>query len=108
MHFQTAGGNIALSIFLSPGQALIEGVFGRSMEIDPTMYAHASVGNGVLYRAVYVSNCYGQCMKSGGDVDIKQAVGAISNAIDLLPNPFKVDDRDKYSRGRHVAGGSRR
>ncbi len=89
------GGNLGSALFLSPGQALVEGVFGGMCD-DPTMFAHATVANGALYRCALISNCpNNNCMTKGGTVDVNEAVQKIKELALLLPDPFKIDDRER-------------
>lgn len=79
------GGNLGAAVFLSPGQALIEGTFG-GMCSDPTMFANIAVSNGAFYRCASVLRCRGKCMEGGGDVDLSHLQQALHELRGLLEN----------------------
>lgn len=69
-------------------------------------FAHAAVGNGALYRCAHVTDCpQEKCMEKGGSVDVEMAIRKVKEAAMLLPDPFKIDDRNRttYYHGKWVA-----
>ena len=65
------GGNLGCSMFLSPGQGLVEAGFGcKSARKEISMFGAAAVHNGAMYRCAQTTGN----METGGDVDVDKAV----------------------------------
>lgn len=67
------GGALALSLFLSPGQGLVEITPREKSCGHPSQFAHTTVAVGAAYRGVLCRAC---TMRDGGAVDVPAVVRA--------------------------------
>ena len=78
------GGALANSLFLSPGQGLVEITPQQHSCGHPSMFAHVTVAVGARYRGVLCSTC---TMRDGGAVDVAAVVRAVRAVLDDAPEP---------------------
>jgi len=79
------GGNLGMSLYLSPGQSLVELGFDVN---QMSQYGHVTIGNGAFYRGVNVhkdpnmdGNEADDLMKVGGVVDIPETIACLQEVL---------------------------